>query len=54
MNDLFLFIQNCKLYNYADDHSMINAIVTNLKNDCKNTIKWFSDNSMKANPDKFQ
>ena len=23
MNDLFLFIQNCKLYNYADDNSMI-------------------------------
>ena len=23
MNDLFLLIQNCKLYNYADDNSMI-------------------------------
>ena len=60
MNDLFLFIQNCNLYNYADDNSMIysspdiNAILTNLKHDCKNAIKWFSDNSMKANPDKFQ
>ena len=60
MNDLFLFIQNCKLYNYADDNWMIssspdiNAILTNLKHDCKNAIKWFGDNSMKANPDKFQ
>ena len=60
MNDLFLFIQNCKLYNYADDNSMIysspdiNAILTNLKHDCNNAIKWFGDNSMKANPDKFQ
>ena len=60
MNDLFLFIQNCKLYNYADDNSMINsspdinAILTNLKHDCKNAIKWFGYNSMKANPDKFQ
>ena len=60
MNDLFLFIQNCKLYNYADDNSMIystpdiNAILTNLKHDCRNAIKWFGDNSMKANPDKFQ
>ena len=41
MNDLFLFIQNCKLYNYADYNSMIysspdiNAILTNLKHDCK-------------------
>ena len=32
----------------------INAILTNLKHDCKNAIKWFGDNSMKANPDKFQ
>ena len=60
MNDLFLFIQNCKLYNYADDNSMIysspdiNAILTNLKHDCKNAIKWFGNNSMEANPDKFQ
>ena len=60
MNDVFLFIQNCKLYNYADDNSMmysspdINAILTNLKHDCKNANKWFGNNSMKANPDKFQ
>ena len=60
MNDLFLFIQNFKLYNYADVNSMIysspdiNVILTNLKHDCKNAIKWFGDNSMKANPDKFQ
>ena len=60
MNDLFLFIHNCKLYNYADDNSMINsspdinAILTNLKHGCKNAIKRFGDNSMKANPDKFQ
>ena len=57
---LFLLIQNCKLYNYAGDNSMIysspdiNAILTNLKHECKNALKWFSDNSMKANPDKFQ
>ena len=60
MNDLFLFIQNSKLYNYADGNSVIysspdiNAILTNLKHDCENAIKWFGDNSMKANPDKFQ
>ena len=42
INDLFLFIQNCKLYNFADDNSMIysspdiNDILTNLKHDCKN------------------
>ena len=46
--------------NYADHNSMIysspdiNAILTNLKHDCKNAIKWFGGNIMKANPDKFQ
>ena len=48
------------LYNYAADNSMIysspnvNAILTNLKHDCINAIKWFGDNRMKANPDKLQ
>ena len=41
-------------YNYADDNLMIysspciNAILRNLIN------KWFDDNGMKGNPDKFQ
>ena len=26
----------------------------NLKHDCKNGIHWFTDNGMKANPNKFQ
>ena len=60
MNYLFLFIQNCKVYNYADANSMIYstqdiyAILINLKHECKNAIKWISDNSMMANPVKYQ
>ena len=60
INDLFICIQNCQLYNYADDNSIIysspdmNAIISNLKLDCKNAIQWFGDNGMKANPNKFQ
>ena len=60
INDLFLFIENCKLYNYADDNSLmysspdLNCIFTNLQIDCKNAIDWFTVNGMKANPSKFQ
>ena len=60
INDLFLFIDNCKLYNCADDNSLmysspdLNCIFTNLQIDCNNAIDWFTVNSMKANPSKFQ
>ena len=60
INDLFLFIENCKLHNYADDNSLmysspdLDCIFTNLQIDCKNAIDWFTVNCMKANPSKFQ
>ena len=60
INDLFLFIENCKLYDYADDNSLtysspdLNCIFTNLQIHCKNAIDWFTVNGMKANPSKFQ
>ena len=59
MNDLFLFMKNCKLYNYADDISTMYSspdlfsIISNLKIDCKNVIDWFASNGMKTNPSKF-
>lgn len=60
INDMFYFVQGSKLYNYADDNTLscISSSVTdlkqNLENDSIQLIKWFSDNKMKANPDKFQ
>ena len=60
MNDLFLFMKNRKLYNYADDNSIMYSspdlfsIISNLKIYCKNAIHWFASNGMKANPSKFQ
>ena len=60
INDLFLFIDRYKLYNYADDNSImysspdISNIFTNLQTDCNNAIDWFTANGMKANPSKFQ
>ena len=59
MNDLFLFIEKCNLYNYADDNSLdttsenLSEVLFNLKNDGRNAIDWFSRNGMQANPEKF-
>ena len=60
MNDLFLFIDRCKLCDYAEHNSImysspdISNIFTNLPTDCNNAIDWFTANGMKANPSKFQ
>ena len=60
MNDLFWFIEKCKLYNYADDNSLSNTandvqiVVRNLEIDTSISITWFHSNGMEANPAKFQ
>ena len=60
-NDLLLTIQNiCDVYNYADDNSVgcsgnnPEEITNNLKHVVNIMLKWFKDNYLKANPDKFQ
>ena len=59
MNDLFLFIEKCQLYNYADDNSLdsssenVTEVLSNLRCDGRNAIEWFANNGMQANPDKF-
>ena len=48
------------MYNYADDNTVSSAdlvlskLIENLVKDSLLLIKWFADNHMKANPDKFQ
>ena len=60
INDLFLFIEKCILYNYADDNSMsktskyLEEVLSCLRHDGNIAIKWFSENGMQANPGKFQ
>ena len=60
INDMHMFIKECILYNYADDNSlsctspMIDHVISNLQLDGNRAIKWFTDNGMQANPDKFQ
>jgi hypothetical protein len=60
INDIFLFVQNSTIYNYADDNTVsycdyyINKVVNTLEADSLKLMNWFSINLMKANPDKFQ
>ena len=60
INDIFSFITDCDLINYADDNTLSKAgssvelVVEALRLDTVNAVKWFSFNYMKVNPDKFQ
>ncbi len=60
VNDLFLFIEKCDLFNYADDNTLsvngttIDYVIEALKVDTENAVNWFTTNLMQANPDKFQ
>ena len=53
-------IQNCQVYNYADDNTIcdsdtdLNKLKANLKAKSEDAIDWFHQNAMVANPDKFQ
>ena len=60
INDIFFFVKDSTIYNYADDNTVsncdndIDVVTTTLENDSMELINWFSLNFMKANPDKFQ
>ena len=60
MNDLFLFIKKANLANLADDSTVyaaskdITSLLEILKSELEEAIKWFENNHMFANPDKFQ
>ena len=60
LNDLLLSYNATSICNFADDNtiytcgSTIHGIKANLKKGIDILLKWFNDNSMKANPKKFQ
>ena len=60
INDMFYFMEKCSLYNYADDNSLSNSapsvdeVLSNLRHDCEISLRWFNQNGMEANPNKFQ
>ena len=60
IND-FLYVDfKSKVYNYADDNTLIckdideNSLKNALRDDCMIAMDWFKNNNMKANADKFQ
>ena len=60
INDLFLFIKDAKLANFADDNTIyaenkeIKSLLDLLEKESENAINWFKVNDMIVNPDKFQ
>ena len=60
LNDFLLFILIASVHNLVDDNSLSNIAKTidSLKQilelECKVFIKWFHENKMIVNPDKFQ
>ena len=55
-----MFIEKSEICNFADDNTIydcgkdLSNILENLKHDMKILLKWFSINSLQANPGKFQ
>ena len=60
INDIFYFIKQSSLYNYADDNTLsyhnhnLDRLVTVLQEESNILLDWFNFNCMKANPDKCQ
>ena len=56
--DLFFIMNDVEFASYADDNTPffveddLNDVILKLQNASKTIFKWFSDNQMKANPDK--
>ena len=60
INDLFLFIREAKLANFADDNTIyagsndLSSLLELLENEGNSAVKWFKNNNMIVNPEKFQ
>ena len=60
INDLFLFLEDVDLANFADDNTIytanknIEVLIKLLERESKSAIDWFKMNDMIVNPDKFQ
>ena len=60
VNDLFLWFSTADLHNFADDNTVsafskdLQELIKILEDASECTIKWFTNNCMILNPDKFQ
>ena len=58
INDLFMFVENSEVCNYADDNSLtvadrsLDNIISKLESDTEILNSWFIDNGMLLNGDK--
>ena len=58
LNDIFYFIKESNLTNYADDNTphateaKVDSIIISLQNDASTLMKWFNDNYFRMNTDK--
>ena len=60
LNDLFLFVENSDLSNYADDNTLYSSgndlekVKQTLRQDFEIVTKWFYENYMVLNSDKYR
>ena len=60
INDIIFFMTKSDLHNYADDNTIaayensIKSLINTLESESDIAIKWFEENEMIVNPDKFQ
>ena len=58
MNDIFLFVPEINITNYADDTTpyatdkSVNSLLSKLQENTSEIVKWLRSNYMKSNPDK--
>ena len=60
INDMYYNINECSLYNYADDNTLgvisktVIEVHSKMQIEANNMMNWFNANGMNANPSKFQ
>ena len=60
INDLFYFIKDAQLLNFADDNTIatfsnsVDDLITDIQKESENVIDWFRSNEMVVNRDKAQ
>ena len=60
INDFFSFMSRSSVCNFADDNTMyscastIDTVISDLEVDLSNSLQWFEDNQIVANPANFQ
>ena len=60
LNDLFFSMADASIFNYADDNTLsviansLNDLMANIEQGGYKMTRWFMENKMKANPEKYQ